>query len=267
MRIHLLSDLHLEIESDFTPEILDVDVTILAGDIAKGDDAVHWARRHFSGRVLIVPGNHEFYGGHLQHTLAAMRAAADARVQVLDRDEVVIDGVRFLGATAWTDFSSTGDVEEALEWCYAMSDFAAIRTDRGEGSNVTIKPADLVSENHMTRAWFEQKLLNERFSGKTVVITHHAPAWATMEAYRLMLGKARVTQVPIPSRAYQRPHLRAGYLNRWDDLLPYADLWCHGHLHLALDWPVGNSRIWCNPRGYGDNIERTDCDLRKVIEL
>ena len=67
MRIHLLSDLHNEF-SPFTPEVLETDVVILAGDIDVKTRGVDWAKRAFSGPVLYVPGNHEFYGGHLTHT-------------------------------------------------------------------------------------------------------------------------------------------------------------------------------------------------------
>lgn len=35
--------------------------------------------------VLYVPGNHEFYGGHLTYTLAKMRAAQNDRVRVRAR--------------------------------------------------------------------------------------------------------------------------------------------------------------------------------------
>lgn len=38
-----------------------------------------------------------------------MRVAGNERVHVLDRDQIVIGGVRFLGATMWTDFGATGN--------------------------------------------------------------------------------------------------------------------------------------------------------------
>lgn len=102
MRIHLLSDLHHEF-SPFSPQVPDADVVILAGDIDVKTRGVAWAKQAFSGPVLYVPGNHEYYGGHLSYTLQKMRMAQDDRVRVLDRDEVIIAGVRFLGATMWTD--------------------------------------------------------------------------------------------------------------------------------------------------------------------
>lgn len=71
MRIHLLSDLHNEF-SLFQPQVLDADVVILAGDIDLKGRGVHWAREVFSGQVLYVPGNHEYYGGHLKRTLVVI---------------------------------------------------------------------------------------------------------------------------------------------------------------------------------------------------
>lgn len=51
MRIHLLSDLHNEFRV-FTPQALDADVVILAGDIDVKTRGVAWAKQTFSGPVL-----------------------------------------------------------------------------------------------------------------------------------------------------------------------------------------------------------------------
>ncbi len=195
MRLHLLSDLHLEIDDTFEPQVRDADVTLLAGDIHKGVRAVEWARAQFAGRVLLVAGNHEFYGGHLEHTLRKMIAASDERVQVLERDAVVIDGVRFLGATGWTDFAARGDVVAAKrEALLCMNDYRRIRT----ADYRHIRPLDVQATSTLTRAWLQEKLA-EPFAGKTVVVTHHAPSLRC------------VTGHPTP--------LDAAYANVWDDLL------------------------------------------------
>ncbi|TYP65328.1 metallophosphoesterase family protein [Stutzerimonas stutzeri] len=139
MRIHLLSDLHLEV-SPYVPAATDANVVILAGDIHTKARGVRWALDNFSGAVLYVPGNHEFYSGHLTYTLVTMRSAArDGRVQVMNMHEAVIGGVRFLGCTMWTDYAA------------------------------------LVQESIKTRSWLRSKL-DEPFDGKTVVITHRAPS-------------------------------------------------------------------------------------------
>ena len=65
VRLLILSDLHLEFAT-FQPPNPDLyDLVVLAGDIAVGVQAVHWAKRRkstFAGKpVVLVPGNHEFY--------------------------------------------------------------------------------------------------------------------------------------------------------------------------------------------------------------
>jgi hypothetical protein len=56
--------------------------------------------------ILFVAGNHEYYGSVLQDAAAKMRdAARGTNVTFLDADAVpIIDGVRFLGCTLWTDY-------------------------------------------------------------------------------------------------------------------------------------------------------------------
>src|SRR3990167_1772680 len=193
MRIHLLSDLHNEF-GPFTPQPLGCDVVILAGDIYVKARAVEWARQVVSGPVLYVLGNLEFYGGHLSHALQKMRAAQDDRVRVLERDEVILGGVRFLGATMWTDFSATGNSPMAcLSAQSAMNDFRQIRT---EGYR-RIRPADLVAQSVQTKDWLRMKL-SQSFDGPTVVITHPAPTLRSLQG-----------------SPHADTHLDAAYANRW----------------------------------------------------
>src|SRR5512135_2462248 len=107
MKLNILSDLHLGL-GVLDPPCNDADVVILAGDIARPKDAVAWASG-LSKPVLYVAGNHEFYGGSIDATLAELRKlGAGTRIRLLDDDEVVLDGVRFLGSTLWTDFMLFG---------------------------------------------------------------------------------------------------------------------------------------------------------------
>ena len=104
MKIRVLSDLHLEF-FDWTPPPVEADVVVLAGDIHAGVLGIPWARRQFpAAPVIYVPGNHEFYSARLQDVLVALRKESRRLgVHLLDGDEFLVDGVRFLGATLWTD--------------------------------------------------------------------------------------------------------------------------------------------------------------------
>jgi len=73
---------------------------------------------HFRGKpVTYLLGNHEYYDGRLDTTLAeARREAEGSNVHLLDGDELVIDGVRFLGATLWTGFElATGRLKQGVQ--------------------------------------------------------------------------------------------------------------------------------------------------------
>lgn len=230
MRIHLLSDLHNEFDP-FTPEPLDCDVVILAGDIDLKARGVEWAKQSFAGPVLYVPGNHEFYGGHLTHTLEKLRAAQDDRVRVLDRDEVVLAGVRFLGAIMWTDFAATGNPHiAAFSAQNALNDFRQIRAENYR----RIRPADLIALAVKTKDWLRDRL-SEPFDGPTVVITHHAPTLRSLQ-----------------DNPHAGTHLDAAFANRWEDLMcsDQVALWVHGHSHTAVDYEVAGTRVVSNPRGY-----------------
>lgn len=229
MRLYVVSDLHNEFDL-FDPPALDpaVDLVILAGDVDKKARGVKWANETFSCNVVYVCGNHEFYDGHIDRTLSKMRDVAQPHVHVLEHDHIILNGVRILGTTAWTDFSSTGDQVAAsgVAW-ERMNDFNYIRIDAGYRR---LRPTDLIARNHMAEAWLTQELAKP-FDGKTIVVTHHSPS-------SMVVGDKH------------DGHLNAAYTNDWPHLIQQADLWVFGHTHESIDVELGGCRIVSNPRGY-----------------
>jgi len=233
MKIHLLSDLHLEFEQ-YTPslEASKADIVLLAGDIGVKGRGVDWAREAFSCPVIYVPGNHSYFREHIDLTLEKMRATSCDRVRVLDNEEWILGGVRFLGATCWTDYTSTGNsILAKYEAQRNLNDFRKIRT----AGYRKVKPDDLVLRNQISLAWLRDRLA-EPFEGPTVVVTHHAPSL-------LSFGNARAEG--------SESHLDASYANSWESLMGGSvALWVHGHVHRAADYNIKGTRIVCNPRGY-----------------
>src|SRR6201999_1702107 len=118
------------------------DVVILAGDISVGTRGVAWAREWADGRpVLYVVGNHELYGHSLPALIDEMReSAAGSSIHVLENDELIVDGVRFLGCTLWSDFEFDGAERRAAAMLLSarvVNDYGQIRTD-GRG----LRPGD-----------------------------------------------------------------------------------------------------------------------------
>lgn len=229
MKLRIYSDLHLEFAS-FDMPVLDpsIDCVILAGDIDKKSRAVKWANENFSCPVVYVSGNHEYYDGHIDRTLQKMRDAAEPHVHVLENNLITLNGVRILGTTAWTDFSSTGNQVAASRVAWErMNDFSHIRIDAGYRR---LRPADLIARNHIAKSWLTEEL-GQPFVGKTIVITHHSPSSIVVE------GK-------------HDGHLNAAYTNDWPRLIEQADLWVFGHTHEFVDVELGGCRVVSNPRGY-----------------
>jgi len=105
MKIHILSDIHLECES-FEPPKTPADVVVLAGDIGVGARGIDWAKIHFDIPVLYIPGNHEYHNPSLtmiEHLADMQRACEESNVVLMDNRVMVIEGVRFIGTTLWTD--------------------------------------------------------------------------------------------------------------------------------------------------------------------
>lgn len=235
MNIQLLSDLHLEFSDrhpPFQPPATDAEVIVLAGDIDNGTRAIDWAERTFAGRtVLYVPGNHEYYDGELATVAAGLRARAarSPNVKLLDNDEAVIGGVRFLGSTLWTDFELFGAdtiaaaIAESLRY---VVDFRAIRN-----GNTLFTPEHSVTLHRQALEFLESRLAAP-FSGNTVVITHHAPHAGSVH----------------PRWAAQLSS--AAFVSNLDRLLGKAQLWLHGHTHDSFDYTAAGCRVVANPMGY-----------------
>jgi len=250
MRIHVLSDLHTEMAS-YLPHQVECDVVVLAGDIDNHTFGIEWARRIWPGQEIIyVPGNHEFYRLERTSSLQAMReTACKLGVRLLDNDEVVIDGVRFLGSTLWTDFKLFGESakQEAISTGQRyLNDFRLI----GERDKV-LSPERSIELHEASLAWLSAKL-KEDFVGETVVVTHHLPSMQSV------------------SDRYKTSKLSACFASNLDGMFGHSALWIHGHTHDSKDYVQNGTRVLCNPRGYsryGHDQENFDFNPTLVVEL
>lgn len=253
MRLAIFSDLHLSVAGMPLPQV-ECDVVILAGDLARPQQAMAWARQ-FSVPVLYVPGNHEYYGGSLSGTLASLRELArGSQVHVLEREEWRLAGVRFLGCTLWTDFRLMAtEAECAASMAMAretIRDFSRIRLDDAGDALFTPERSRQVFDDSV--AWLQKKF-DEPFDGATVVVSHHAPS----------RGSINPKYEGSPLNACFVSDIEA-QLRRWS-----PPLWIHGHLHDSYDYRLGDTRVLCNPRGYvrNDVAENAAFDPGLVISV
>lgn len=242
MKVLIYSDLHNEFDR-FSPPPVEVDLVVLAGDIDLLARGVGWANETFKSEVIYCAGNHEFYKGHIDRTREKMKAAAAGHVHVLENEVWTVGDVRFLVATGWTDFTSTGDVVAASSVCARdMNDFRLIRAGSGYRR---LRPVDVIERNHATKAFLTQEL-EKPFNGKTVVVSHHCP-----------LREA--------AGGEHDGHISAAYYNNWHGLVNQAAVWIFGHTHKSIDTVFGNCRVISNPKGYPG--EETGFEPAKILEI
>jgi Icc-related predicted phosphoesterase len=247
MKLHILSDLHTEI-ADFSPPETGADVVILAGDIGVGLGGIEWAAGHFPNHpVIYVPGNHEYYGQDITLIDELVKLSPE-NIQVLNNEAIVLNGVRFLGSTLWTDFRLNGESEAwyARQWARrSMEDFAAIKLG---GRSFT--PEVSVGLHDASRAWIASQLATH-FDGPGVVVTHHLPAAMSV------------------AKRYENDPLNPAFASRLEDVIEryQPDLWIHGHTHEPCDYELFGTRVVCNPRGYPREKRGTAFNPGLVFEL
>jgi Icc-related predicted phosphoesterase len=248
MRIHIISDLHLEF-APFTPSDIEADVVVCAGDIHTGRNGLRWLREKFPKLpVLYVLGNHEFYGQKIPKlTTELKREAQVTNVKVLENDRIMIGGVSFLGSTLWSDFELNGDYAQAEVAAMAhMMDFRRIRTFPAYRR---FRPADARRIFSASVEWLRRETLDLKGS-PFVIVTHHAPSACSIPA------------------AFKGDALSPAYASNLDSLVEGsgASAWIHGHVHKHVDYSIGKTRVIANPRGYPDE-QMSGFDPRCVITV
>ena len=260
-RLWIFSDLHQDWADnawDPIPHAPSFDIAIVAGDIHSPlTKAIDWLGDRFAGaEVIYVPGNHDFWwdGGDDRYTHADQIArgrdlAARRGIHLLSDDALVVGGIRFLGATLWSDLrlGTWSPRDAARSARLSMRDYKRIRR-RSTGRHKYVRPADSVAFHRASRTWLDDQL-GEPFSGPTVVVTHHAPH-----------------PLSLPPGGFALAHCYASDLGRMiRDRQP--PLWIHGHIHSRADYRIGATRIVCNPRGHIEEDSAKTFDPSFVIDV
>jgi predicted phosphodiesterase len=268
MKIHLLSDLH--VEARLTKyRAVEADITVIAGDLlGKWWDQpfVDFIEAYLAGiprPTYIVLGNHDFYGPTMSITDRydipagpefALNAilARHPHVHLLHNTvEHVVVGDRtycLAGTPLWSDFQldETQNTSAMLAGRLIGDFVGMIQVIKGDGSRRLWTTDDHVKANAKARVFLEDALATE----VDVVVTHWLP---TPDAIA-----PRYEGDPLnPYFVSDCEHLIAKYSPR---------LWLFGHTHTSYDGQVGDTRCVCNPRGYNKR-ENPSYDPELVITV
>jgi predicted phosphodiesterase len=280
MKIQLLSDLHLEAHPHWTAQPAPgADVLVLAGDIGSYQAESQLRDQDFGlGQfspltgwptpVLFVPGNHEYDGMDFDVADARLRETCQRLGLIwLERESVVLGGVRFVGTTLWSDFDALGPTDGTIKPAspghpaanpLALQLKARDKAFRAANyylrKTLTVRNGDpwlaegVREQALLCQTWLRQALA-QPFEGPTVAVTHFAPSLRSSDPrYGLTPGTA-------------------GFCTALDDLLPLVPLWLHGHLHAPSDYRHQGCRVVANPLGYARKKEQAKFQSQLLVKI
>ena len=254
VRLQIVSDLHLEFQADLTLDIEpDIDALIVAGDICSGTERGFAFVREQAGPelpIIAVAGNHEFYGRDWYEERSRAREVAPRfGIHWLDDDATEIAGVRFLGATLWTDYAFFGaDTRDQAMRAAGLGMSDHIMIGAGREPDRRFSPYHARDAHLASREFLETRLATP-FRGPTVVVTHHGPHERSV------------------APKFRGSIITAAFISDLSEVIDAHQprLWVHGHTHVNFDYAVGRTRVLCNPYGYPG--ENSHFDPRLVVAV
>ncbi len=273
MKIQLLSDLHLEAHPHWQPTPSPgADLLVLAGDVGSYQSSSQLRDNDFGlarfsplngwpTPVVFVPGNHEYDAQDFDAAHSRLRETCKRLGLIwLERETLVLHGVRLVGTTLWTDFdalapgvngpasaNTLAQQLKARDKAFRAANFYLRKTQTTRNGEPWLAP-ELREQALVCQDWLRAALATP-FDGPTVAITHFAPS--------LMSADPRYGLTPGT----------AGFCNALDDLLPYARLWLHGHLHAPSHYVHRGCRVVANPLGYVRKNEQAHFQPQNLIEI
>ena len=271
MKIQLMSDLHLESHPGFRPRPAPgAELLILAGDIGSYQHGsllqeADFGLGRFSPRqgwpvpVLYVPGNHEYDALDFDATHLRLRETCERLgITWLEREQLVLGTIRFVGTTLWADFDALATQPGVRE--PTLQQVLQLRHKAFRAANYYLKKAAATRHGApmLAEGWREQALLCQAwlrdalaqdFAGTTVVVTHFAPSLRSADP------------------RYGVNPASAGFCNSLEALLARAQFWLHGHLHCQHDYVVHGCRVLANTLGYANKGEQVGFRPDFVLDL
>ena len=189
--IKYCSDLHVDINTKYYDisnvelmqklNLYDVDILIIAGDIAEYPKNLHFAdylSSHYPKlRIIEIGSNHLYYSCiNLNMTMKEIDKACKKHNEInpnyyyLERDTVVLDNIKFIGCAMWTTMAEH-QVGRRMKIMSCLNDFQYILAEKNRRFNVK----DAVDLHNKSKRFITKEVNNTLDNQECIVITHHAP--------------------------------------------------------------------------------------------
>jgi len=173
--------------------------------------------------IVIVPGNHEYYGA-AAHGLTA--DVVDAYLEGWCRSH----GIVFLQMRTWT----LPGTDVVFAGCTLWSDATDMALYECNDVDMALASPDVYRTLHTQHVTWLKWMLPQ-LQGRVVVVTHHLPTRASVHpVYAPYASLESAYATDLPTYLFQAP----------------VRLWLHGHCHESMNVCVGSVRVLSNPTGY-----------------
>jgi len=211
-------------------------ILALLGDIGYPGSKIYqsfltWCGAQFE-KVLVVLGNHEFYGNEYFKTLEqAQKDCTNAGKNVIfcNQTSLEINNHVILATTLWSHIN-----DQAMEKIQIrLADYEQISIiDPETQKKRNLHPRDTVGFHKKDVAWISEKISNTKLP--VIILSHHAPSMTCSEP-------------DIPPTDV----CSAAFCSSLDYLFDDPVLaWGFGHTHFPIDFTSGTCHLLSNPAGY-----------------
>jgi len=254
MKLRILSDLHLE-QNYFEYSYLGEDIVVLAGDIAtaKTHDVFEDFIRDIPSniKIIFITGNHEFYYGIVlkENEFYKQVSKKYENFFFLDKGHIEINHddklYSFFGGIMCSDFLLYGELESAKKEAKSfINDFYVSRiAHRTRWS----------TEDHVKEYMFFGKAFNKWIKDTTI-----------KDSTKICISHFLPSEKSINYKFYQN-RLNPYFCSNQEKRVKKVDYWIHGHTHTSCDYMLENTRVICNPLGYGRENKSFDKNL--IIDI
>jgi predicted phosphodiesterase len=255
MRILIVSDLHIDINKTmqfgFIDKINEVDLVLIAGDIAGhySKEMVFLQSLKTDTPIIVVAGNHLGYDyyqvneplnsrdGTVEYSIKTLQELPKP-IYYLHNKWLGIRDYVIYGGTMYTDFNLYETPKESMQYAQkGLNDFYYVKTyDLAEENVRTVTPQDYINWHNNFMKGLEHIIQNT--DKNIIVLSHFNPS------------KKCINKKYLEGRLMK---LNPAYTSNLDDFIlnnPKIKYWISGHTHCGYDFKIGQCRLICEPYGY-----------------